>query len=72
MRFDAARAAQLKTETTTTRAPAHMAIVNGPLRKAALSTVVSTIEPVVAMVFMIESVCHHNQPSPRTHAHALT
>ena len=37
-------------------APDQMASVNGPFRKAALSTVVSTIEPVVAIVFMMESV----------------
>lgn len=36
--------------------PAQIGSVNGPERKAALRTVVSTIEPVVAIVFMIESV----------------
>ena len=31
--------------------------LNGPPRKEALRIVVRTIEPVVAIVFMIESVC---------------
>jgi len=46
----------LKTETTTISPPAQMGRVKGPLRKAALRTVVNTMEPVVAMVFIIESV----------------
>ena len=45
----------LKTDTMTTRAPDAMGSEYGPCRKTALSAVVRTMAPVVAMVFMMES-----------------